>query len=173
MKNLTTTAKVIIGIGVASAILIIGLVIFGGGSNDQNSTSSATEYRKDDPNRPIAILAQTKIDWGNINLKDTKESDIDLKNDGNSTLEITKLSTSCGCTGVKVSYNGTDTKEYSMHQDLKDKISIAPKTSAKLKVIYRPFTMPVEGAVTRQVFIETNDPNNAKLEIDASAVVNK
>jgi len=170
MKN--KTFPLIIGIiAVVSTFVIILVMIFSGG--DDKKDSSTTDYGKSDSNRPIAVLSTKQIDWGEINLKDTKESEVELRNDGNSPLEINKLTTSCGCTAVKVSYNETTTKEYNMHQDLKEKISIAPKTAAKVKVIYRPFTMPIEGAVTRQVFIETNDPNNSKLEINASAVVEK
>jgi hypothetical protein len=165
--------KIVLAIAgfVALSTVIIMIVLSGGSQTD--STQQATEYKKDDPNRPIAVLDQRKIDWGKIKESDTKESEIELKNDGNSPLEITKLSTSCGCTAVKVLNNGTESKEYSMHKALKEDITIAPKTSAKLKIIYRPFTMPVEGAVTRQVFVETNDPNNQSLEINASAIVNK
>ena len=171
MKN---NIKIILAIfGSLALVAVVVMIVLSDPALNKTSTSA---FKKDDPHRPIVILSLNKIDWGEISLRDIKESEVELKNDGVSSLEITKLSTSCDCTSVRLFYNGTETKEYSMdmegmRQALNDKISIAPKTSAKLKVIYRPFVMPVDGAVTRQVFIETNDPVNPKLEIKASAVV--
>ncbi len=172
MKN---NIKIILAIfGILTFIIVIVMIVL----NVPESEKTKTNYKKDDPNRPIAVLQTDKIDWGEISLKDTKEGEVELRNDGVSPLEILKLSTSCDCTSVKLFYNGSETKEYSMdmegmRQAMNSKISIASKTSAKLKVIYRPFVMPVNGAVIRQVFIETNDPVNPKLEIKASAMVNK
>ena len=50
---------------------------------------------------------------------------------------------------------------------------IEPQTSAVVKVVYMPFTMPVYGAVSRQVFMNTNDPNKPKLEFTIKANVEK
>jgi hypothetical protein len=162
--------NLLIGIGfLALTIVVVMIALSGGDENERN----VAKFNKDDSSKPKAVLVTNKINWGTINVNDTKESEIELKNDGNAPLQVTKLSTSCGCTSVRVSWEGKNTKEYSMHQELKEKIEIAPKTVAKIKIIYRPYTMPVEGAVTRQVFIETNDPVNKSFEILASAVVKK
>lgn len=168
IKNNMNTILSVLG-GLAIIVVVVLIVL----SDPGPKKTSTTSFGKDDPARPVAVFSTKKIDWGEINLNDVKESDVELTNDGASVLDISSLSTSCGCTAVKVYQNGTETKEYGMHDVLKDKISIDPKSSVKLKIIYRPFVMPVEGAVTRQVFIETNDPVNQKIEISASAIVQK
>lgn len=168
MKNNMKTILGVIGILAFTAVVVMIVM-----SDPGSKKASDSAFDKNDENRPVAVLSTKKIDWGEINLNDVKESEVEMMNEGNSPLEIKGLSTSCGCTVVKVSQNGTETKEYGMHEPLKDKISIASKSSAKLKIIYRPFVMPVEGAVTRQVYVETNDPVNPKLEIAASAIVSK
>ncbi|PIZ00559.1 hypothetical protein COY62_01955 [bacterium (Candidatus Howlettbacteria) CG_4_10_14_0_8_um_filter_40_9] len=166
-NNMNTILSVIGGLAIVAVVVMIVM------SDPGSKKASDSTFDKNDENRPVAVLSTKKIDWGEINLNDVKESEVELTNEGNSPLEIKGLSTSCGCTVVKVSQNGTETKEYGMHEPLKNKVSIESKSLVKLKIIYRPYVMPVEGAVTRQVFIETNDPVNPKLEISASAVVKK
>lgn len=50
-----------------------------------------------------------------------------------------------------------------MHAQSDDVFEIAPNTQATLRLTYRPFTMPVYGALTREVYVTTNDPSNPKL----------
>lgn len=83
------------------------------------------------------------------------------------------MSSSCGCTVGKILYNGTVSKEYGMHTKNSDVIEIAPNTQATLQVIYRPYVMPVYGLVEREVYLETNDPNNPKLAFQIKTIVQK
>lgn len=159
-------ALIVLGI-IGFAAVFIALVLNSSGSN---KTEVAT-YKKEDQKKPIFTVSSTKIDWGEINVKDTKSAEVEVKNSGASPLVITKMTTSCGCTSVKINYKSNETKEYNMHDPLNENISIEPGDTAKLTVIYRPFIMPVAGNVTRQIFIETNDPKTPSLEIQASAVV--
>lgn len=48
---------------------------------------------------------------------------------------------------------------------------IAPNKEAKLKVIYRPYIMPVYGQVEREAYLSTNDPQNPKLVFKIKAQV--
>lgn len=170
-KNKLTIILTVIGItGFAGVSFMFA---FTSPTENKTKASQVQTYQKNDPASPKAALSTKSIDWGKIKVSDTKISEVTLKNEGQNPLVLTKLSTSCGCTAVKVTADSVTTKEYSMHQSLKDNISIKPGETATLKVIYRPFTMPVEGPVTRQVFIGTNDPSNENLEINASAVVEK
>jgi hypothetical protein len=163
------------GIGILAVALVLVLMAIGGfkGSSPSSEAQGAVRYDKEDQNRPKAVLSTTTIEWGSIKVSDTQESIVELRNDGETPLEITRMSTSCGCTSVKVIYSdGNETKEYGMHKT-SEKVTVASGTMVKLKIVYRPYSMPVEGAVTRQVFLETNDPANTKLTIDASAIVSK
>lgn len=49
--------------------------------------------------------------------------------------------------------------------------NIEPGKKAKLSVIYRPSIMPVSGIVTRDVYIQTNDPEKPKLTFTVKADV--
>ena len=58
-----------------------------------------------------------------------------------------------------------------MHSQSDYVAQIDPQTSATIRVVYMPFTMPVYGIVERQVFMSTNDPNKPKLEFNIKANV--
>lgn len=174
MKTEKKLSIILTTLGIVALVTVVILIIFGGQDNDnkyKNETAS-NEYTKEDQNRPKAVLSTKVINWNEIKLQDTATSEIELKNEGLSPLEITRMSTSCGCTSIQAVYNELKTKEYTMHKT-SEKLTLTPNTTAKLIITYRPYSMPVEGAVTRQVFLETNDPVNPKLIIDASAVVRK
>ena len=102
-------------------------------------------------------------DFGEIKVSDTKEKEFVLKNTGSKPLQILNINSSCGCTAGKIIYNNSETKEYGMHAQSGYLMDIAPGTEAKVKVIYRPFQMPVYGAVEREVYVTTNDPQREKL----------
>lgn len=58
-----------------------------------------------------------------------------------------------------------------MHAQSGYLMDIAPGTEARVRVIYRPFQMPVYGAVEREVYITTNDPQKEKLVFAVKAYV--
>ena len=77
------------------------------------------------------------------------ETTFTIKNEGNKTLEIGELSTSCGCTTVKISEK-----------------NIAPNDSAILTVYFDPdFHKEPTEKLTRTVFIPTNDPSTSEAEV--------
>lgn len=176
MKNEERFKYILGGIGFLAIVTVILLIVLPGSSGNKNSTNTtgnSVTYSKEDQNRPKAVLSTKKLEWGEIKLQADTVSEVDLKNDGLSPLDITRMSTSCGCTSVKVIFpDGKETKEYSMHKS-SEKVTVEPGQTVKLKIVYRPYTMPVEGFVTRQIFLETNDPVNKSLTIDASATVKK
>ena len=49
--------------------------------------------------------------------------------------------------------------------------TIEPGGKALLSVIYRPFIMPVKGVVTRDVYMETNDPTKGRMTFTVKANV--
>ncbi len=110
-------------------------------------------------------------DFGEIKVSDTKEKEFVLKNTGSKPLQILNINSSCGCTAGKIIYNNSETKEYGMHAQSGYLMDIAPGTEAKVKVIYRPFQMPVYGAVEREVYVTTNDPQREKLIFAVKAYV--
>lgn len=143
-------------------LTIVGIAIFL--TTGQKSNPQATD-------RPIAETPDSLFDFGEIKVSDTKEKEFVLKNTGTKPLQILNINSSCGCTTGKISYNGTETKEWGMHAQSGYLLDIAPSTQAIVKVIYRPFQMPVYGAVEREVYITTNDPVRNRLIFAVKAYV--
>lgn len=99
---------------------------------------------------PVIEFDRTSHDFGLRGETEVVSTDFTVFNNGNQTLEIGRITTSCGCTSAKIS-----TKE------------IEPNQSAKLTVVFDPNVHgePVE-KFKRMVFLETNDSNNKKAVVE-------
>jgi len=140
---------------------VIGLAfLFSAG---QKPEPTAATFSAQDTDRPKAKIAQTSFDWGEMKVSDVKQQDYTLKNTGVKPLQILNVNSSCGCTAGQIIYKGETSKEYSMHSQSGFVTEIAPGDSATVRLTYRPATMPVYGAVEREVYVTTNDPVNQKL----------
>jgi rhodanese-related sulfurtransferase len=93
---------------------------------------------------------KTFYDFGNIpQSQGTISTTFEVKNTGDSTLEIGELSTSCGCTTAEISEN-----------------SIEPDETAILTVYFDPdFHKEPADQLTRTVFIPTNDSATPEAEV--------
>lgn len=131
------------------------------------------KYLPQNRDKPIIEVKETVYDMGTIKISDTKEREFAIKNIGTKPLLLSEISSSCGCTTGQIIYKGTLSKTFSMHSQSDYVVQIEPNTSAIVKVVYMPFTMPVYGVVQRQVFMSTNDPNKLKLEFTIKANVQK
>src|SRR3989344_6057157 len=141
---------------------IVGLAfIFTWGQKPEPAVLS---YTSQDSDRPKAEVPETFFDLGEIAVSDVKQQDYSLKNTGTKPLQILNVNTSCGCTAGQIIYNGTTSKEYSMHSQGGGYVTdIAPGDNATVRLIYRPAVMPVLGLVEREVYVSTNDPDHEKL----------
>lgn len=161
-------------------ILIIGImisVLFILGSYYAIAKTSAPEvavksYTKDDASKPKVETNETSFDMGKIKVSEEKSAKFTIKNIGTEPLQLTDISTSCGCTVGVISYDGKKSPEFGMHTAGDFTSPIEPGTEATVEVIYRPFVMPVYGPVTRELYISTNDPENPKLTFQVAANVN-
>ena len=106
---------------------------------------------------------ETAYDLGEMKVADVKYKDFTIKNSGINPLQITSLSSSCNCTFGQIIYKGQTSREYGMHAPGKFVSEIAVGDSAVIRVTYKPYIMPVYGLVDREVYVETNDPQNSKL----------
>lgn len=165
-----------------SLMPILGIVLFsfvfiGGAyfviSSGEKPQVPIVSYSTQDKNKPIIEAAETSYDMGTIKVSDTKEKEFIVKNTGTKPLLLSEISSSCGCTSAQIIYKGIPSKTFSMHLQSDYVAQIDPNTSAVVKVVYMPFTMPVYGIVERQVFMSTNDPNKPKLEFRIKANVQK
>lgn len=146
--------------------LVISLVFLPKGNQTIVSYSKKGE-------RPVVKIDKTEFDLGKIDVSGTQEVDFLLTNSGVKPLQLFQISTSCGCTTAKiVRENGQESPEFNMHKKEDSTVlEVIPKETIKIKVIYRPFVMPVKGPVSRQVYLNTNDPLLPKLTLVIKAQI--
>lgn len=114
---------------------------------------------------------ETVADLGEMKVSDVKSRDFVIKNVGENPLQITSVSSSCNCTVGQIVYNGQTSREYGMHAPGKFVNEIAVGDTAIVRVIYKPYIMPVYGPVTRDVYVGTNDPQNPRLTFTVKMIV--
>jgi len=158
----------IVGV-IISVLFIAGSYIAVSKTAKQNV--EARTFTKDDPTRPHADVSSTLVDMGSIKVNDTSFAKFTVKNTGKEALQLTDISSSCGCTVGKIIYKGQESEEFGMHSAGDYQTPIEPGTEAVVEVIYRPFVMPVYGDVGREVYVSTNDPENPKLVFQIKANV--
>ncbi len=163
--------KLIIGIIFSSVVLLVGGIVLIGSQNNSKSGITPLKYSASDKGKPIVKTDNILFDIGKMKVSEQKQKDFTINNIGSKTLQLSNISSSCGCTVAKVIYNGRESKEFGMHSKSDEIFEIAPKSEAKIRVIYRPFVMPVYGQVEREVYISTNDPDNPNLTFSIKAYV--
>jgi len=111
------------------------------------STTAATE-----PQPPLLSVEPAQFDFGEVRQEQTLQKEFRVHNFGGSVLVISNISTSCGCT---VSHIGSERLE--------------PGQSTAMRVSVR--TRKDRGDVIRKVLIESNDPEQPRLQIEVRATV--
>lgn len=152
-----STKTIIISLAVF-VILIVG------------ASFALTAGQKPEP-KVAASLKNEVFDFGEIKVSDVKQKDFVLKNASTKPLQILNVNSSCGCTTGQIIYKGKTSKEFGMHSQSGFVTEITPNTTATVRVIYRPATMPVYGLVQREVYLTTNDPDQQKLVFGVKAYV--
>jgi hypothetical protein len=88
-------------------------------------------------------LSETQSDWGTVSNRTVASRDYEVRNTGTGPLEITGVSTSCGCTMAQVS----DSR-------------LEPGETAVLKVTYDPQVHNgATGEFLRMVYLRSDDPD--------------
>jgi rhodanese-related sulfurtransferase len=117
-----------------------------------------TDAYKQSGIQSIAVTPDTQP-LGTVIFGDIPETQFTLTNYTNQVLNVTRLSTSCGCT-----------------QAFMDHRELGPFTSAPIKVTFNPAVHGDDtdlGKLTRAIYIETDNPNYKKLETTITANVIK
>jgi hypothetical protein len=104
---------------------------------------------------PQIEITPLNMDLGDVT-KDGFNYTFTVRNTGKKTLEIDKVSTSCGCTLASIESN-----------------VIMPGESTGLHVTFNPKLMEeeVKGKISRIIFIKSSDPENPEVEIKITANV--
>ncbi|TRZ49850.1 DUF1573 domain-containing protein [bacterium] len=163
-----TVILLVFGIAFITILSLFALSLF-----SETSTTPITSYAKTDVQKPKAELPVTYIDAGTSKVNDTITRDYVVKNIGDKPLQLSGINSSCDCTSAKIISGNKETKESGMGKRSTEVVEIAPGTEAIIRVIYRPSIMPVYGAVFREVYVNTNDPNLSKIILRIKANIIK
>ncbi|OGK25235.1 hypothetical protein A3C25_04285 [Candidatus Roizmanbacteria bacterium RIFCSPHIGHO2_02_FULL_38_11] len=158
-------------------IIIFSLIVIGGsyflvtGGKQNTSAVTSVSYKTTDKEKPKLETKELFKDMGELKVSEQKSEDFVVKNVGSRPLQLSQISSSCGCTVGQVIIDGKVSEEFGMHTQSDYIAEIAAKKGAKIRVTYRPYVMPVYGAVEREVYVTTNDPENPKLVFKVKAYV--
>lgn len=154
-------------------ILIIGVIVIFSISQGKQASAGTNNvsYSVTDSEKPNATTTSKFSDLGTMKVKDEKKAEFAIENTGNKPLVLSNISSSCGCTVGQITIDGKTSPEFGMHSKSTWQGTVEPGKSAKVTVIYRPYIMPVSGVVTRDVFVQTNDPENNQLTFTVKANV--
>lgn len=138
----------------------------------QKQAVAIVSYALSDKERPKVEVKETFEDLGKMKVSDEKSADFIINNIGKKPLQLFDISSSCNCTFVQVIIGGKESELFGMHNTSEFAGEILPGKSGTIKVIYRPYIMPVYGLVEREAYVTTNDPNKEKLVFKVKANVN-
>jgi hypothetical protein len=148
------------------------LIIVGGLALVSNSGPKELEVTKE----VSLVTTETTHDWGNIPINDGKVSkSFEIKNEGQGTLKLNNISTSCMCTTAQVVIGDQKSPYFGMHSNSTWVGELPSGQVANLIVEFDPaFHGPNGvGQATRQILVETNDQENPKLTFNLSGNVIK
>ncbi|MBI2611120.1 DUF1573 domain-containing protein [Candidatus Gottesmanbacteria bacterium] len=172
MKNISTD-KIILGlVGTITLAAVILIILFS--ANEQKNLQGKTliaSYKVEDTDKPKVEVDKTYQDIGKMKVKDEKTASFTIKNIGNKPLSLSKVSSSCDCTFGQITINTEKSPEFGMHSKSTWSGNIEPGKTAVVDVIYKPYIMPVSGSITRDVYVQTNDPANPNLTFTVKAFV--
>lgn len=106
---------------------------------------------------PRINISPQSFDFGEVDYGETVEHIFKVKNLGNESLKINRISTSCGCTSAKI-----------------DKEEISPGEEAELKVVYETTKMSgghAKGDQERIIYIKSSDSTKPQEEVTIHAYV--
>lgn len=104
--------------------------------------------------KPDIVVDTKRHDFGQVKQGDVVTTEIKVRNSGKKELKIESVATSCGCTSAQV----------------KPKI-IPSGGEGKLVIRYDSGSHPDKGPIERHVYIASNDPEKAEVDIIITAEV--
>lgn len=130
------------------ALLALGAMIVGGFLFGARSIFSVAS--SESPAAHVSI-SLSSIDFGDIDQNGGIVSkDIAVTNDGNQSLTINRISTSCGCTTAQMDTSPLEAGE-----------------TRTLTIRFDPMAHPDQsGPITRAVYLQTSDPKQPEVEIN-------
>lgn len=149
--------KIIIGIIAATLLIIVGGIALVSRSGPQQLTVSESVHLE---------VQETSYDWGEIPINNGNvNKTFEIKNNSQGVLELANVSTSCMCTTAQVIINDQKSPFFGMHPNSSWLGKVAAGESAQVFIEFDPaFHGPSGiGQASRQVSLDTNDPDNPKI----------
>ena len=104
--------------------------------------------------QPDIAVAATRHDFGRVKQGKVVATEIPMRNAGKGDLKIEAVSTSCGCTTAEIQPE-----------------VIPPGGEGRLIIQYDSGAHPDSGPVQRHIYIASNDPDEAEVEVIITADV--
>lgn len=146
-----------------SAITLAVLTTVGSALQSKRESSLFTEspptIEKEQTPQPRLYISPTTQDLGTVTYGEVAETNFTLSNDTDQIVQITRVSTSCGCTKA-----------------FPEKEVLEPGKSINIKVTFDPAVHKDDsdlGEITRTIYIETNHSEFKRLESIITATVVK
>ena len=116
---------------------------------DKPATPAVAAKEAPAASKPDAVVKETNFDAGTVTRGDTITHDFVVKNDGNGTLEITRVQPTCGCTVTQFDR------------------SIAPGKAGKITASVH--TAAFSGPIHKTIMVATNDSKMANFQLSIKA----
>lgn len=157
-----------------AGILITAMVLLGGGFYLASNLSQTSQIEKIEGTK--ASVEKTTHDWGKIGMNDGDVSVVfNISNKGAKPLKLFNVKTSCMCTTAQLIFKDKKSPVFGMHTKSSYVLEVPSNETAKLKVTFDPAYHGPQGvgSITRQILVQTNDPENPELNFEANALVSK
>jgi hypothetical protein len=161
--------------GIIAGLIIFSIVVIGGSyfliAGGQKPSPAIASYAVSDKEKPKIEAKITFFDLGTMKVSEDRSANFKIKNIGQKPLQLSNISSSCNCTFAQVVIDGKESDLFGMHNVSDFAGEVLPGKEATIKVTYRPSIMPVYGLVEREIYVETNDPENSRLVFKVKANV--
>lgn len=176
--------KALIGIIVATLVILVGAVVLLGQTSSGSSSPSGSSGSSS--KAVLGKVAGAKVESleTSFDFKDIPYSggnvqhEYKIKNIGDKNLEIANLATSCMCTKVYLKTSSGSSPEFGMkgHTAASDwKGRLAPGEEGSVVAVFDPTAHGPQGVgpISRLVSLDTNDPDRPYLEFSFNGTVVK
>ena len=118
----------------------------------------------------VFSIDRTSHDFGTIP-PDTVVTTFTITNDGDGTLEISEVETSCDCTVARFTIDGKQSPNFQMNNNPEWTGKIEPGNDATLSVTFDPNMFHNRGDIIRKVDFRTNDADMTSVTLTLTAYV--
>ena len=119
-----------------SVLIMVGFTFFTRGSETQTKNQT---YQASDKEKPQVLTKTVVADLGDMKVSDEKSYDFIISNSGKKPLQLSKVSTSCGCTIAQIIIDGKISPEFGMHSNSNYIAEVQPGKKTTITTIYKPY----------------------------------